>query len=603
VRARKHVLWVAIAALAAAVPLLILGSAAAQPPVLSTLAKDTFTTPTALHESVQSGNMLAAGKMVVTTYGVGAIFDGGNDGVGFAVSFNGGGSWKDGIVPVTSQSSALPNAAQSAGPTSPAPYPLTRADHPSVAYDARDHTWLVSSIGLSGNAVNQGVFVNRSTSTASPMSWSQPVIAVPAVTGTTVPVSQWIACDNWPNSSGYGNCYLAWDNTASSPTTRLMFQESTDGGATWSAPVASADLAVGTGAVPLVQPPAAINTCASVIVPYTATTSSLGEIVSTDSSATCNAPAWGAHTVITTQAAVHTVAIGLKTSLLPSDAMDKAGNIYLAYQTRSFRVASTTLAAAASAGDTNVKLTSVTGLVAGQTLTIDPTGANPETVTITVVGTSGSAGTGVTFSPALAFAHASGAIVNENGVAGATSAGNDIALAVLPAGSTTFGAPTRIPIETNNGTANTNDHFIPAIAVDPNTSGATARIGLFFYDLPLAACQLDDPFNADHCMFNFGYVSSTDGGSTWSNSASHPVQQLTSGMSPAWLPRLSNGPSFGNYLGAAVVSSAPGNGSYAGHAFSAFAHATGNAGPVYTVPGFMQQELDVPDNGLPITGP
>ena len=78
----------------------------------------------------------------------------------------------------------------------------------------------------------------------------------------------------------------------------------------------------------------------------------------------------------------------------------------------------TTLSAAAAVGATNVKLASVTGLVAGNTITIDSTGANPETVTMTVVGTSGASGTGVTFTPALAFAHASGVTVVKNGVAG-----------------------------------------------------------------------------------------------------------------------------------------------------------------------------------------
>ena len=50
-------------------------------------------------------------------------------------------------------------------------------------------------------------------------------------------------------------------------------------------------------------------------------------------------------------------------------------------------------------------------------------GANPETVTMTSVGTSGAGGTGVTSTPALAFAHASGATVWKNGVAGTQSLG------------------------------------------------------------------------------------------------------------------------------------------------------------------------------------
>ena len=69
------------------------------------------------------------------------------------------------------------------------------------------------------------------------------------------------------------------------------------------------------------------------------------------------------------------------------------------------------------------EVASVTGLVVGNTITIDSTGANPETVTMTTVGTSGRGGTGVSFTPALAFAHASGATVVKNGVAGTQSLG------------------------------------------------------------------------------------------------------------------------------------------------------------------------------------
>jgi hypothetical protein len=86
-------------------------------------------------------------------------------------------------------------------------------------------------------------------------------------------------------------------------------------------------------------------------------------------------------------------------------------------------VTTTTLSAAAAVGATNIKLASVAGLAAGQTLTIDATGANPETVTITVVGTQGAGGTGVTFTPALAFAHASGAQVSKNNVPGSVNLG------------------------------------------------------------------------------------------------------------------------------------------------------------------------------------
>jgi hypothetical protein len=69
--------------------------------------------------------------------------------------------------------------------------------------------------------------------------------------------------------------------------------------------------------------------------------------------------------------------------------------------------AATTLAAAASAGDTNVKVTSITGMTVGHLIKID-TGANLEERTITSVGTAGSGGTGIGLNSALTNAHASG---------------------------------------------------------------------------------------------------------------------------------------------------------------------------------------------------
>jgi photosystem II stability/assembly factor-like uncharacterized protein len=72
--------------------------------------------------------------------------------------------------------------------------------------------------------------------------------------------------------------------------------------------------------------------------------------------------------------------------------------------------AATTLAAASAAGATNIKVSSITGLAAGQTIAID-TGANQELGTIATVGTMGAAGTGVTLNAPLVDAHASGAAV------------------------------------------------------------------------------------------------------------------------------------------------------------------------------------------------
>jgi hypothetical protein len=64
---------------------------------------------------------------------------------------------------------------------------------------------------------------------------------------------------------------------------------------------------------------------------------------------------------------------------------------------------------------------------------------------------------------------------------------------------------TRVPIDaTTSGV----DHFIPGIGVDKATSGATAKIGLYYYFYPNANCT------ASTCQLEVGFVSSTNGGGT-----------------------------------------------------------------------------------------
>ena len=73
-------------------------------------------------------------------------------------------------------------------------------------------------------------------------------------------------------------------------------------------------------------------------------------------------------------------------------------------------VIQSTLAAAAAAGDTVVKVASVTPFAVGQAITID-TGASSESAVVAAVGTAGATGTGLTLSAPLAKAHAAGARV------------------------------------------------------------------------------------------------------------------------------------------------------------------------------------------------
>lgn len=74
---------------------------------------------------------------------------------------------------------------------------------------------------------------------------------------------------------------------------------------------------------------------------------------------------------------------------------------------------SSTLAAAAAIGDTNVKVTAITNLTAGDWIRIDAAGAAAEYRRIDVVGTAGSGGTGAQFRDPLKKTHSNGAVAVE----------------------------------------------------------------------------------------------------------------------------------------------------------------------------------------------
>lgn len=553
---------------------------------LTRVSQDQLQDSIGFHHFEAQPSLAASGKTLVGVFEVGRAYNGGASAVGWGTSTNGGKSWKHGLLPAT---------ALSGGPAG-----TWRAADPSVAADVRYGKWIAAYTGLGSTANTLGLFVQTS---ADGKSWSAPISVHAAGTGDT-PTKSWVTCDNNASSSGYGNCYIAYTNSASTPANQLFVSRSTDAGATWSAPAGTPDASVGTGAIPEVQPPApsSPNTCGRVVVSY-ANGASLNDFVSSDCGVTN-----GAHAVITTLAAQHTPSQGLRIALNASATMDRSGAIYLAYQTRSFRITQTTLSAAANAGDTNIKVGSVTGMTAGGTLTVDPTGSNPETVTITTVGTAGAAGTGITISPALAFAHSQGAFVTVNGVPStSTAAPNDIALTSMPGPTDatpapSFGTPSRVAIEADAGaSSNTVDHFIPAIAADPASSGASTRLALFYYYYPVSGCgdfitnlilPIGGPQPANQCQPRYAYTSSTNGGSTWAT-----PMTLASMPSLAVLPRTGpigttgNGnPDLGLYTSAAVIPS----GQLAGNAISLFDYGI-------IVNGF-DVSMYAPSHGLSIGG-
>ena len=99
---------------------------------------------------------------------------------------------------------------------------------------------------------------------------------------------------------------------------------------------------------------------------------------------------------------------------------------------------------------------------------------------------------------------------------------------------TTWTAVQRVPIDPVNSTV---DHFIPGIAVDKNTSGASAHIAIGYYFYPNVNCT------EATCQLDVGYISSANAGSTWS-----AATQLRGPMTMSWIPNTTQGRMVGDYI-------------------------------------------------------
>lgn len=96
----------------------------------------------------------------------------------------------------------------------------------------------------------------------------------------------------------------------------------------------------------------------------------------------------------------------------------------------------------------------------------------------------------------------------------------------------------RVPIDPVTSSA---DHFLAAIAVDPQTSGDSAHIAIVYYFHPEQWC---DPGT---CQLYVGLVSSTDGGSMWD------FQELAGPFKNTWFPLTDSGYMVGEYIGISFV--------------------------------------------------
>jgi len=201
------------------------------------LSADPFTNAGAAHATEVETDNAAFGNTMVGVFQVGRFqdSDAGSTDIGWATSSDAGGTWKFGYIPKLW-----------VGP----PFESTRITDPAVAYDAKHHVWMLVSLprGTSHGVTTYLVpIINRSPDG---MQWQAPVHIEPD-NGDFMD-KPWIACDNASTSPYYGNCYVEFIDVNLGEV--LLMSTSSDGGATWSKPSASANSAAGNGGQPVVQP-------------------------------------------------------------------------------------------------------------------------------------------------------------------------------------------------------------------------------------------------------------------------------------------------------------------------------------------------------------
>jgi hypothetical protein len=269
------------------------------------VSSDPFTNATSQHRTQVEPDSFSFGSTIVAAFQSGRFFDGGASDIGWATSTDGGGHWSKGFL---------------AGVTVFRGHGLYgRASDASVAYDARHHVWLVTSLAIAGPS-NAPSAVLASRSTDGGLDWS----ASPVVVATGAGLDKdWIACDNHKDSPFYGHCYSEYDDTFAGNA--LHVARSSDGGVTWTQASVPAS-AQGLGGQPVAQP------TGKVVVPYWSATGTIAAITSVNGGATYGSP------VTIALLTDHLVAGGLRAPPLPSAEIDGAGNVYVAWADCRFRI-------------------------------------------------------------------------------------------------------------------------------------------------------------------------------------------------------------------------------------------------------------------------
>jgi hypothetical protein len=275
-------------------------------PNLVQVSSDSFTVAPGQHATEVEPHMISNGTTMVATFQVGRIpantsVGGGATDIGWATSTDGGATWAHGSLPALTKG-------EGSGP-------YDAASDPVVAYDAKHNVWMIASLPLASASQTPAVVVSRSTDG---LNWGNPINVDSASVSSD---KNWIACDSWPNSPHYGNCYMEWDDPFNND--QILMSTTSDGGLTWGVPTPTANFTSGIGGQPLVQPNG------NVVVPIE--TGVMAAFTSADGGASWSAP------VTVSNIQFHADAGGIRSGPLPSAAVDGGGTIWTVWEDCRFR--------------------------------------------------------------------------------------------------------------------------------------------------------------------------------------------------------------------------------------------------------------------------
>ena len=313
----------------AAVSLAAAPAAASQEAVVK-VSDDPFTNVTSppdiqrtQHRTEVEPDTFGFGSTMVTAFQTARVFNGGSADIGFATTHDGGNSFTHGF---------LPSATVNSTPANPT---YVAVSDPSVAFDFRDHVWMISFLGLRGFGEG-AVDVLASRSTDDGATFGAPVVV--AATNTFFD-KNWSVCDNTPASPHFGNCYTEFDNANLADLEQMS--TSSDSGLTWGPNLTTADQlpfglvgAHGLGGQPVVQPDG------TVVVPFEGIRIRVNGVIvgSNDirSFTSHNGGAsWDASVEISFRT-THANSGGLRTSALPSAEINRDGEVFVVWQDRRF---------------------------------------------------------------------------------------------------------------------------------------------------------------------------------------------------------------------------------------------------------------------------